>query len=152
MKIPYQITGALLALFGVFMTYQSFLLRFYTPQGPGPGLLPLFTSILIAILGAVMFFRATLRVSEPMPEDFFPPMEGAVRILALLGASIAFAVLMAPLGFIASAFAFLVFVLFVVGREKPLIVIAIALLGSVGVYLVFARWLQIPLPRGVFGI
>jgi putative tricarboxylic transport membrane protein len=151
-KRPYQITGALLAVFGAFMTRESFLLKLYTSQGPGPGLLPLFTSIVIMLLGGIMFFQATFRTSDPLPAEFFPPMAGTIRIVALMAASIAFALLMVPLGFIASCTIFLLFVLFVVGREKPLIGIGVALVGSVGVYLVFARWLQIPLPKGVFGI
>lgn len=152
MKLPYQIVGALLAVFGVFMTQQSLSLRFYTQQGPGPGLLPVFMSILVAVLGAVMFLQATFKPSDPMPADFIPGRTGAIRVVSLLGAAVALQFLMIPLGFIVSTAAFLLFVLPVIGRVKPALTVAVAVVGSVGIYLVFARWLQIPLPTGVFAI
>jgi hypothetical protein len=151
-KLPYQITGALIAIFGAFMTRESLMLKFYTSQGPGPGLLPLFTSILIAALGVVMFLQASFRATDPLPDDFIPNRTGAFQAGAVLAAAVAFQFFMVPLGFIASSAGFLLFVLLVVGRVKPLLALAVTLAGSVGIYWVFARWLQIPLPKGVFSI
>lgn len=152
MKLPYQMTGALLILFGAFMTRESFLLRFYTPQGPGPGLLPLLISAAMLLLGIAMFVQATFGTSDPMPADFFPNRAGGFRVAALALASIGLFVLMVPLGFILSTMAFLLFVLIAMGKQKPLIAGVVALIGSFGTYYVFAYLLQVPLPEGVFSI
>lgn len=151
MKRPYQITGMVLVLFGVFMVRESLRLKFYTPLGPGPGFFVLFVSILIAFLGGLILFNATFRASEPMPEDFFPPRGGYLRIGAIIMAGFALPVLMIPIGFRLTMGGFLLFLLLAMSREKPLVGIPIALAATLGIHFLFVSFLKISLPTGMFG-
>ncbi len=151
MKRPYQITSVVLMLVAVFLARESLRLRYYTPLGPGPGFFPLWLSILLAALGAAMFWRATFGRPETMPADFYADRSGYLRIGALVAALVGVIVLMEPLGFRLVMLGFYLFLLTVLGRQHPLLTGIIALAGSFGVYLVFVKWLATPLPIGLFG-
>lgn len=151
MKRPYQVAGVVLVLLGAFMTREALLLRFYTPQGPGPGLFPLLVSVMLVVLGAAIWFQATFRASDPMPADFFPSRSGFVQTSTILLALLAVATLMKPLGFRLTTMLFLIVMLLTLGRQKLLTTSIVALAGSFGVYHLFVEWLSTPLPKGMFG-
>lgn len=151
MKRPYQITGAVLLLFGIFMARESLLLRFSTSLGPGPGFFPLLASVLVGLLGTIMLFQATLGVSDLMASDFFPSVAGYLRVVAIIVALIMVTILMNPLGFRLAMLAFLVFLLLALGRQGLVTTALVALVGSFGTYYVFVERLMVPLPTGMFG-
>lgn len=152
MKRPYQITGVVLMFAAAFLLRESLRLRYYSPLGPGPGFFPLWLSVLLAILGAAMLWRATFGAPEAMPADFYADRRGYLRIAAVVGALLAIILLIEPLGFRLVMLGFYLFILTALGRQHPLVTGIIALAGSFGVYYIFARWLATPLPIGLFGI
>ncbi len=152
MKRPYQITSAVLILVAAFLVRESLRLRYYTSLGPGPGFFPFWLSILLAILGAAMFWYATFGTPETMAADFYADRQGYLRIGAVVGALVALILLIELLGFRLAMLGFYLFILTALGRQHPLVVGIIALAGSFGVHYVFARWLAIPLPTGFLGI
>ena len=152
MKRPYQITGLALMLAAVFLARESPRLRYYGSIGPGPGFFPRWLSVLLAILGAAMFWRATFGAPETMPADFYADRRGYIRIAAVVGALLAIILLIEPLGFRLTMLGFYLFILTALGRQHPLVTGIIALAGSFGVYYIVARWLATPLPIGLFGI
>jgi hypothetical protein len=151
-KRPYQITSVIAMVVAALLARESLRLRYYTPLGPGPGFFPLWLSVLLAILAAAMFWRATFGRPETMPGDFYADRGGYLRIGAVLGALVAVIGLIGPLGFRLVMFGFYVFLLTVLGRQHPLLTGIIALAGSFGVFHVFVHWLGTPLPIGLFGI
>ena len=152
MTRPYQITSAVLILAAGFLARESLRLRYYTPLGPGPGFFPLWLSVLMAILGAAMFWRATFSAPEGMPADFYADRRGYLRMAAVVGALAGIVMLLEPLGFRLAMLAFYLFVLTALGRGHWLTAGIIALTGSFGVYYVFVHWLAVPLPIGFLGI
>lgn len=152
MKRPYQISAMAILLFAVFIGQQAIRMRYYTYEGPGPGFLPLWLSIILGVLAATMFLQATFGRSEPMPQDFVAPRVGYIRLGAIIAAMVWAVALITPLGFRLTVLPFLVFLLMVLGRQKPAVTAAVALAGSFGVYYVFVDWLGVPLPVGMFGI
>jgi hypothetical protein len=152
MKRPYQVFSLVLILVAAFLVRESLLLRYYTPLGPGPGFFPLWLSILLAILGAAMFWRATCGPLEAIPADFYAGRRGYLRIGAVVGAILGVIVLIEPLGFRLVMLGFYVFLLSALGRRHPLVTGIIAVGGSFGVYHVFVHWLTVPLPIGLLGL
>jgi hypothetical protein len=151
MKRWYQIASVVSMLVAAFLARESLRLRYYTPLGPGPGFFPLWLSILLAILAVAMFWQATFGKPEAMPADFYADRKGYLRIGAVVAALVGVIVLIEPLGFRLVMLAFYLFLLAALGRQHPLVTGTIALAGSFGVYYVFAHWLAIPLPIGLFG-
>ena len=152
MSRPYQITAAVGILFAAFVAYGSVRLKFYTAMGPGPGFFPLWLSILFGVLAVFMFCQATFGRSDPMPADFFATRTGYVRIGAILVSLIGTVVLLNPLGFRLTSLAFYLFLLNILSRHHVIVSVLAALVGSFGVYHVFANILMIPLPVGILGI
>jgi len=152
MKRPYQVTGTLLFVFAAFMVWESLRLRYYTMIGPGPGFFSLWISLFLGLLAAIMFYQATFKSSDPMPDDFIPPKVGYLRICAVIGALFFIVVTMEFLGFRISIFVFLLFLLLVLGRQKVLLTLFVSLGFSWGLFYVFTKMLKVPLPVGVFGI
>jgi putative tricarboxylic transport membrane protein len=152
MKRPYQIAGVVLLLFSAWVLWESLRLSYYTALGPGPGFFPFWLSILLGLLSVIMLYQATFQPADPMPEDFFAPWTGYLRIAAIVGAWVAVVVLMNPLGFRLTMLAFLLFLISTMGRTHPVITVVVSLAGSFGVYQVFVQFLGIPLPIGFLNI
>ncbi|MBS1115750.1 MAG: hypothetical protein H6Q87_134 [candidate division NC10 bacterium] len=152
MRRPYQITSIVLLGLSAFLAREALRLRYYTPLGPGPGFFPLWLAVLLAVLAAAMFWRATFRTPEPMPDGFFADRRGYLRIGAVLGALALVIALLDSLGFCLVMLGFYTFLLLVLGRQHPVVTVVVALAGSVGVYYVFVHWLAVSLPVGIFGI
>ncbi len=151
MKRPYQITGVVLILLAVFVYREAVDLKYYQRTGPGPGFFPTWDSILIGLLGIIMFVQATFKNRDPLPRGFFPTRAGYLRVGAIVLGVGASALLLNPLGYPFTMLAFLLFMLFALGRQNPLVAITVALLGSFGVYYAFVNWLNVPLPPGILG-
>lgn len=152
MRRTYQITAVGFILFAAFIAREAVELKFYTSLGPGPGFFPLWLSGILAFLAAIMFYQATWRRPESMPQDFFPSRLAYFRMGAILAALISVVILMDPMGFRLTMLAFLLFLLFALGRVNIFVTILAALGGSFGAYQVFVEMLKVPLPIGMFGI
>ena len=152
MKRPHQIAGVGFLLFAAFALNESRKLKYYSSLGPGAGFFPFWVSIFIGLLAAVMLYEATWKPQEPMPEDFIASRMGYVRSASILAALILMVFAMERLGFRLAMLGFYLFLLVILGRRNIFVTIAVALAGSFGVFYVFAEWLKIPLPVGIFGL
>lgn len=152
MKRPYQITGVALLLFSAWTLLEALQLRYYTTLGPGPGFFPFWLSVVMGVLATLMIYQATFKPTDPRPEDFFASRTGYLRIAAVSAAWIAMAVLLEPLGFRLTMLAFMLFLMFTLGKTRPVVVVPVALVGSFGIYALFVQLLGIPLPIGFLNI
>jgi putative tricarboxylic transport membrane protein len=151
-KRPYQVTGLVLVLFAAFLVRDALLLKYYTNQGPGPGFFPVWASILLGFLGAIMFLQATFQLPDPMPEDFSPSRVGYMRIGKILLAMIFAVVFMEILGFRITLFTFILFILYGMERRGLISTSLVALASSLGLYYAIVTWLEVPLPTGPLGL
>lgn len=149
MKRPYQITAVVLLLFSASFGVESVSLKFESSVGPGPGLFPFWTSVILGMLSILLLYQATFKPQDPMPEDFIPPRRLALRPLAILLALVATTLLMPVAGFRLTMLVFYIFLLAILGRQRLLVTIPIALFGSWGVFHFFNYVLMVPLPIGV---
>jgi putative tricarboxylic transport membrane protein len=152
MKRVYQVASTAFLLGAVFVcTYSLLALTYYTRLGPGPGFFPFWLAALLGVLSIIMFYKATYRQVEPMPEEFFPTRAGYFRIGAIVVAISSTVFLMEPLGFCLTMLTFYLVLLPVFGSRNLIVNASVAGLGSFGVYHVFVKLLKIPLPVGGLG-
>jgi putative tricarboxylic transport membrane protein len=152
MRRSYQITGAVLLLFAVFVAVESLNLRYYTSLGPGPGFFPFWLAIVLGGLAVGMLLQATLGRPERAPADFFASRRGYLRMGAVVLALVVTTALLERLGFCLTMFTVYLFLLYALGRQNLILTALVSLGGSFGVYYLFVRWLQVPLPSGLFGL
>ncbi|MCU0560366.1 MAG: tripartite tricarboxylate transporter TctB family protein [Desulfobacterales bacterium] len=140
--------GSLLFFVGALsVMWASWALEYYTPLGPGPGFFPLWLGGCLALLSLIWFVQAGRKPREPIPEGFIPARDGMMRIGSILGALLLMGLLIDVLGFQLMMFAFLLFLLVVLGRRSIVLTLAISLAGSFGAYYAFTTWLGVQLPQ-----
>ncbi len=143
-----RVTAALLLALAVAFSAAALRLYPYSSEGgPGSGFLPFWLGLLMAALALMLLLRRA-----PGSDAEFPGGEGRTRLLFVLGLTVAFVALLKVLGMIIGTAIYLALIIRIVGRHPWWVAIAVAL-GAAGFnYLLFARWLRVPLPEGMLWI
>ena len=146
------ITGLIATLIGVVYGWQALRLP-HASFGTKTGhiIYPVILGSLMILLGLGLVLKELLAKGPKDPKSIpkFGKLtqhgrEIGIAILASLG----YALIFEPLGYIISTILYLLAVLFLVnGRAKPVRSILVAVLFSIGVYVLFAVFLGIQLPR-----
>lgn len=154
MRTTDRITAALLLAFAV--AFSASALKYYKwwgSDGPGPAFMPFWLGLVMALLALMMLVKSLrLKSAEKNSGDaWLPRGEGLRNMLVVLGASIAFVVLLKVTGMILGTALFLVGLVRYLGRHRWWVCAAVAA-GAAGFnWLVFAHWLRVPLPVGPLG-
>lgn len=140
-------SAALLFMVGsVFVVWEAWKLDYYSKLGPGAGFFPFWLGLFFGVLSFVWLVQVSLQSGRPKEGAFLPREGGTRRILLILASLVVLGCLMNLIGFQLTMFLFLVFLLMILGRQKLLVTLIIALPCSVGVYHVFVTYLDVPLP------
>jgi putative tricarboxylic transport membrane protein len=142
----HQIAALCFLVFSTLVVWESVDLEYYSELGPGPGFFPFWLGIGLGVLSIVWIVQVSGRSGRPKDGAFLPREGGIMRIGSSLAALVVLAGLMNRLGFQLTMFSFLVFLMMVLGRQRFWVTLIIALLGSVGVYHLFGKYLDVSLP------
>ncbi len=141
-----RISGAFLFLLGLFVAWEDRVLPLGTHGRPGPGYFPLLLSILLGILGLLLFLRG--RSSRPLRSVRW---EEAGHAAAILACSFLATFGIERLGYRITMILILGFLFGVVERLKLWQVFVLTIGLSLGSFWVFDSLLRVILPRGGFG-
>jgi len=148
-----------LFVFGVITVALSLQLPLGAPRMPGSGFFPLVLGLALMALAAghgVKIYRARPKAAAPQTPaaprtpaaPVAPEGDGATRRVVLFVAGVIAAVaLLQPLGYVLSSFLLMLVLLLILGLRLWYSA-SIALLSAAACYVVFVRWLKIPLPPG----
>jgi len=145
-----RIAGA--ALLALAIAFSAGALKHYAywgENGPGPAFLPFWLGLVMAVLAATLLVGA-LRSRDPDPA-WLPSGDGLRRLALVVGATAAFVALLNVVGMTIGTVLFLVVLMRFLDRQPWPLTIAVALAVAGLNYLVFTRWLHVPLPAGPFG-
>ncbi len=146
MQRIHQVTALCFLVFSVFVMRASWDLDYYTKLGPGSGFFPFWLGVATAVLSFVWLIQVSVPSGRPEEAPFLPERDGIGRILAILIAMGMMAGFMDLLGFQLMMFVFILFLLMVLGQQRFWLTLVIALVGSVGVFQIFSRYLDVQLP------
>jgi putative tricarboxylic transport membrane protein len=146
----YQLSGLAALVVAGILGYQAAGLTYYTRLGPGPGFFPRWLCGLLALLALALIARATWSRDDAARIPA-PDRQAARRILVVVAALFAVAVVTTTLGFRLTMLAFYLTVIGALGRWRWIETPLLAVLGSFATYYVFVRWLRLPLPAGILG-
>jgi hypothetical protein len=113
---------------------------------PGPGFLPLLVSFGIIGGGVVIVWNGVRHSGRAVS---WPPMSGWLRVILMLVAMAASFLLLEALGFVVVTALFMAVMVYCLGERSWRILATVPLLSAVALYVVFAVWLRVPLPRGI---
>ncbi len=141
------ISGIFLVGVAIVLTIESRSLAIYGPMGPKEGFFPLSLSILLCCFGLIIFIRAWIAKPPSNSISVIGPRKG--KFLAYVTSFILFAFCLNWLGYTLTVALYLVLILrFVerIGWRSTTISVISAVVIS---YLLFVRFLGIPLPEGI---
>jgi hypothetical protein len=146
-------------VFGLGVCWQAAALGLAGPGGPGSGLFPMISGLLIAVPGAVLLIGQALRGGggAAMPSGDLAPRfwgaPGAARRVGLLVAVVAVMILVLPhLGFaVTGALGLPLLYRTVAPEARWWVAVLVGVLASAAVHLLFGVLLGTPLPRGPLG-
>ncbi len=146
--------GVVLLLFGIATALLSLTLPIGTFRAAGSGLFPLCLGLLLMALAAIFLLNLRVRAPAQVQSDagVHAAPESPGQVLLFLGASAFATLLLGPLGYPLSAIFLLVALLWLLGVRQWRMNLLISSLTTVVAYLVFVRWLKIPLPTGWLGL
>jgi putative tricarboxylic transport membrane protein len=147
--------AAVLLAAGAIVASAARTLPYWQGYAPGPGFFPLWLGILLAAAAAIELARALVPRApaatgiDDASADLEIRLTGRTAILAVL--SVAAALLVIPLGFVLAIGVFVALASWVLAPQARLANAAATLGIPFGIWLIFAAWLGVPLPRGPLG-
>jgi hypothetical protein len=118
---------------------------------PGPGFLPFWAGLTLAIMSAFLLLKSYGRKARTAHPPFFSERNSWKRVLATFLALFAYVLFLTPLGFALTTFFFLVFLLRFVFPQAWGRILIVATLGSAIARVLFIDFLETQLPKGVLG-
>jgi hypothetical protein len=152
MKKTETFGGLIVLAIGTILAVEAWKLPYFVEDVPGPGFLPLWLAGGILIAGATIVVKA-LRGSVPGMQDIvWPEAWGWRQVLTMLGTLAVSLLLLSKLGFLVTTTGFMAVMIYSLGgRSWPTLILAPVAAAGI-LYLVFAVWLNVPLPEGIFGL
>ncbi len=147
MRKAERIVATLCVLLGLGIVWQAREMEYLTSIGPGPGFFPWWLGLLLTGLSIAWLASAVWHPNHGGEHRFFPEWWGLRRILLVMAAIIAVGLAMEFVGFQIAMFAFVAFVLTVLGWRKWGLTLILSAVLSFGVYHTFTRWLDVTLPQ-----
>jgi putative tricarboxylic transport membrane protein len=140
-----RLAGAALAVFSIFVLWESRTLPFGTLRDPGAGAVPVLLALALLVCSlAIVVGGAT---AQPVAAIAWTEWRHAV---AILGACVFMALALERLGYRLTMLVTLLALLTLVERKRWVVGAVFALGFSLGSYLLFGTLLRVPLPQGPF--
>jgi putative tricarboxylic transport membrane protein len=130
--------------------WQSMKVPMGNIRQPGPGFLPFWVGVILALLSAFLCFDANFRKPAAEPVHFLSGEGKWPYVVAAGIALLIYTFLLEPMGFILSTFLLLIFLLRVIGRQKWWVGVTGSILVTFFTHLIFKVALKVQLPRGLF--
>lgn len=146
------IVAVIFLALGAHVIHQATLLPYTEKYGPGPGFLPFWLGVIWCALA--LFHLANLAMQPRLYSGNhpFPPKQGLIRVISVLGVLLAATYLMGALGLFIALAVMGMALLIGVEKRKPLSSVVAAVLISGIFYILFGVILKVPFPRGPLGI
>jgi putative tricarboxylic transport membrane protein len=142
-----RLTGYILLVIGLLGAWSSVHLKMGSFKHPGVGFLPFGLSIILIILSLSLIISRWKKESHPVPfwqhRAWLRPLLGVI-VLGL------YALVIEKVGFPLTTFLFLIIWMGVIERIHWLKIIFVSVGVTLGLYLVFGYFLEVPIPMGFF--
>ncbi len=145
-----RIAGAsLLALAVAFSAGALKHYAYWGENGPGPAFLPVWLGGVMAVLAAALLVGA--KGSSDPGDPRLPRGAGLRRLIVVLGATVTLVALLNVVGMVLGTFVFLIVLMRFLDRTPWPLTLVVALAVAGANFLVFTRWLKVPMPVSVLG-
>ena len=141
--------GGIVTALGVLMLLESMKFAYFLDGVPGPGFLPRWVAAGLVCVGLYLTAKG-IRPGMALNKPISWPDAGVWRRVAVMLGALAIALLLLErLGFVIVVTVFMAVVMYSLSVRSWLMLALIPVLTAIGLYVLFAVWLLVPLPRGV---
>ena len=141
-----RVAGIVILLFSLAVMWETRVLPLGDFHNPGPGYMPMVLAIVLGTMGILVVLGGG--ASPPLASLEWSEKKHALAILA--GCAFT-ALVMERIGYRLTVILLLGFILWLVERKRPAVVVATALGLSLGTFYLFSTLLKVPLPLGPGG-
>jgi putative tricarboxylic transport membrane protein len=138
--------------FSVLILSLSLILKVGSFKNPGAGFAPFLASLLLLCLSAVILIKEFFGFEEGGEKVPFITRKNLIKPINLMIALIGYGLLFTALGYVISTFLLMLAMLVIYEPKRwgHNIITALIIVGMS--FLVFAVWLRVPLPKGIFDL
>lgn len=151
MRNPDQFSSVVWFWVGIIIALWSLKYGLGSLSEPGIGFITFFAGSILALLAAILFLSSfrERKIPDPLRGLWIGlELKKVIYVLLLLAA---YTILLRPLGFLLCTFILLFLLFRVKGGYTLWTVLFISFLVTASSFLVFQVWLQVQLPRGIWG-
>lgn len=153
MKRDELIGGIIVFLFGGVTVILSLQMPLGTLRMAGSGLFPFWLGLILMALSLLFLLRLLMaKVSLPEAQNTVHVPNATKQMLLFLGATMLATFGITFLGYPLTTFLLMLLLLIILGVQGRLFILTLSLLAAISCYLLFVRWLKIPLPKGIIGL
>jgi putative tricarboxylic transport membrane protein len=148
----HQVGSALfLLLFGIYVSYESSKLVIGTISKPEPGFFPFWLGISLVLVSSCLLIQFTRSRAASVPSDRLWQGLRWEKILFSLVALLLYAFFLEALGYMIATFLLMLFLFLVIGSRGWVVSLFGSIITSLLTYGLFKIWLQVQLPKGIWG-
>ena len=145
-----RISSLLLVFLAGLILFESTDYPFGTLDDPGPGFLPFVLGLAIGLMSIAYGVRVWTRRESGREPVSWPDRQGWAKITLIFITLILFPLLLDVTGYLVNVFLLFLVLLRPVGKQTWKWTLALSVAATVCSYLLFDRWLMLPLPRGIW--
>jgi hypothetical protein len=142
------------ALIFLAIAVVAIILSWNMPMGrvskPGPGFLPFWVGVILALLSLGLLFGALFRKGADETVKFLSGEGRWINVVWTVGSLLGYGFLIETLGFVISTLVLLLFLFRYIGNQKWWVAFTGTVLVTLVAHLIFKVGLQVQLPRGLF--
>jgi hypothetical protein len=152
MKGPDILSGLFWLGISIFVCVESIRADIGTFRSPGPGFLPFWSGVTLGTFAIIIAVKSILeKKGQGKMTDLWKGMEWDKVILVVTSLFI-YAILLPKLGYLSMTFGLMVLLFAVIGKSKLWVQVMSAIITVLATYLIFYVWLEVQLPKGIFGL
>lgn len=141
--------GGIVTVVGVLMLLESLKFAYFLDGVPGPGFLPRWVAAGLVCVGLFLTVKGIRPGIAAQKAIAWPDVGAWRRVAVILGALALALLLLEKVGFMIVVTAFMAVVMYSLSVRSWLMLATVPVLTAIGLYVVFAVWLRVPLPQGV---
>ena len=151
MNLPDLLSSLFFIVFAVLVCAASINLKVGTISSPEPGFLPFWSGAVLCTLAVIL---AIVSISKKRvgrkAMDFWKGMKWH-KVIFVSTSLLIYAIFLSKIGYLICTFCLLTFLFGIIKRSRLWILVVSALITVLATYVVFDIWLQVSLPKGVYG-
>lgn len=146
-----QLSGLFWLAISIFVCAEAIRIDIGTFHSPGPGFLLFWSGVTFGTFSIILVVTSILKKSgEGKVKNLWKGMNWS-KVILVLAFLFIYAILLQRLGYLIATFGLMTLTFGIVGKARLWIQVMTAAITVLATYIIFYVWLEVQLPKGIFG-